>query len=144
MKIKHDKEWYYRAYILAYIVGMFLCIVPTLVAGVVGLPLIANKDATSTLSGVFVVVIITAAFPLYKAFIKLLKSPSVAVICWILFALLVLVGYMNAETLHGLTIVFLWAAIGNTLGVFSFKLSAIWEEKWKYCGEVFIRGGDKP
>lgn len=143
MNIRHDKEWYYRAYIIAYIVGMILCIVPTLAAGISELPLIANKDATSTLSGVFVVVLIAAAFPLYKAFIKLLKSPSIAVICWILFALLALVGKMTAETLHGLTIVFLWAAIGNTLGVLAFRLSAMWKEKWKYCGEVFLRGGDK-
>ncbi len=137
-KIKHSKEWYYWAYMIAYWVGMGFCIVPTLVAAGVELPIIVVKEAESTLSGVFIVAIVAAALPLYKALIKLLKSPSAAVICWILFGLMFLVNRMQPQTIHGLTVVFMWAAIGNTLGVICFKLSALWKELWRDCGQVEI------
>ena len=65
-KIKHSKEWYYNARLIAYWVGMAFCVVPTLIAGILKLPVIVVKDANSTLSGVFVVVVVCAALPLYK------------------------------------------------------------------------------
>lgn len=138
MKIRHSKEWYYRARIIAYWSGMALCVVPTLIAGILKLPVIVVKEAESTLSGVFVVAVICAALPLYKGLMKLLKSPSAAVICWILFALMFLADNMQPQTIHGLTVVFLTAAIGNTSGALCFKLSKEFEKLWEGCGQVEV------
>ncbi len=137
-KIKHSKEWYYNARLIAYWVGMVFCIVPTLIAGLVKLPLIATHDADSTLSGVFIVVLVCAALPLYKALIKVMKSPNAAVICWVLFGLIALVNSMEKGTIEGLTFVFAFAAIGNTLGAVCFKLSKEFEELWRHCGQVEV------
>jgi len=137
-KIKHSKEWYYNARIIAYCVGMVFCIVPTFIAGIVKLPLIATYDTESTLSGVFIVVLICAALPLYKALIKVVKSPNAAVICWVLFALMALVNSMEKSTIEGLTFVFAFAAVGNTFGAIAFKLSKEFEELWRYCGKVEV------
>lgn len=145
-KIKHSKEWYYNARLIAYWVGMAFCIVPTLIAGLVKLPLIATHDADSTLSGVFIVVLVCAALPLYKALIKVMKSPNAAVICWVMFGLMALVNSMEKNTIEGLTFVFAFAAIGNTLGAVCFKLSKEFEELWRHCGQVEVTnlsGGDK-
>ena len=57
-KIKHSKEWYYNARLIAYWVGMAFCVVPTLIAGLWKLRVIVVKDANSTLSGMFVVVMV--------------------------------------------------------------------------------------
>ena len=133
-KIKHSKEWYYNARLIAYWVGMAFCVVPTLIAGILKLPVIVVKDANSTLSGVFVVVVVCAALPLYKALIKVMKSPNAAVICWVLFGLMALVNSMEKSTIEGLTVVFAFAAVGNTLGAVCFKRSKEFEELWRHCG----------
>lgn len=137
-KIKHSKEWYYNARLIAYWVGMAFCVVPTLIAGILKLPVIVVKDANSTLSGVFVVVVVCAALPLYKALIKVMKSPNAAVICWVLFGLMALVNSMEKTTIEGLTVVFAFASIGNTLGAICFKLSKEFEELWRHCGQVEV------
>ena len=102
------------------------------------LPVIVVKDADSTLSGVFVVVVVCAALPLYKALIKVMKSPNAAVICWVLFGLMALVNSMEKTTIEGLTFVFAFAAIGNTLGAVCFKVSKEFEELWRHCGQVEV------
>lgn len=137
-KIKRSKEWYYNARLIAYWVGMAFCVVPTLIAGILKLPVIVVKDANSTLSGVFVVVVVCAALPLYKALIKVMKSPNAAVICWVLFGLMALVNSMEKSTIEGLTVVFAFAAVGNTLGAVCFKLSKEFEELWRHCGQVEV------
>ena len=137
-KIKHSKEWYYNARLIAYWVGMAFCVVPTLIAGILKLPVIVVKDADSTLSGVFVVVVVCAALPLYKALIKVMKSPNAAVICWVLFGLMALVNSMEKTTIEGLTVVFAFASIGNTLGAVCFKVSKEFEELWRHCGQVEV------
>ena len=64
MKITRDKEWYFKWHITAYWVGMVLCIVPTIFAGLLEFPVVATKDAESTLSGTFIIVLVAAALPL--------------------------------------------------------------------------------
>ena len=137
-KIKHSKEWYYNARLIAYWVGMAFCVVPTLIAGILKLPVIVVKDANSTLSGVFVVVVVCAALPLYKALIKVMKSPNAAVICWVLFGLMALVNSMEKSSIEGLTVGFAFAAVRNTLGAVCFKLSKEFEELWRHCGQVEV------
>ena len=109
-KIKHSKEWYYNARLIAYWVGMAFCVVPTLIAGILKLPVIVVKDA----------------------------SPNAAVICWVLFGLMALVNSMEKSTIEGLTVVFAFAAVGNTLGAVCFKLSKEFEELWRHCGQVEV------
>ena len=141
MKIKHSKEWYFKAKFVLCWAAMALCILPSLIAAIVKLPnIVVTKNAESTLSGVFAAAIICAALPLYKAIIKLVKSPNAAVICWVLFALMSLVNSMTAETIRALTFVFAVAAVGNTLGAILFKISKDFDELWKYCGQVQITG----
>ncbi len=145
MKIKHNKEWYFKAKFVLYWGALAVCILPPLIAAIVKLPnIVVEKNAESTLSGVFVAAIICAALPLYKAVIKLVKSPNAAVICWILFALMSLINSMTAETIAALTVVFCVAAIGNTVGAVMFKISKEYAELWKYCGQVQVlqEGGD--
>lgn len=137
-KVRHNKEWYYWAKIIAYGVGLMFCIAPTLIAGIIKLPLITKTTAESTLSGVFIICLICAALPLYKALLKIIKTPNAAVICWILFALMLFIDMMSKETINGLKTVFMIAAIGNTLGAICFKISAEFAEIWKYCGQVNI------
>lgn len=59
-------------------------------------------------------------------------------ICWVLFALMALVNSMEKSTIEGLTFVFAFAAVGNTLGAIAFKLSKEFEELWRYCGQVEV------
>ena len=139
--MKKTKQWYYKAYLIAYIVGIVLCTVPTFICALIKLPVIASKDTTSTLSGVFAVGLIVGIMPLYKALVSLLKSPSTAILCWILWGFLMLLTSMQTETVLGLRDVLLWAAVGNTLGVIAFRLSKSWKELWQHCGEVTVNNG---
>ena len=142
MKITRDKEWYFKWHITAYWVGMVLCIVPTIFAGLLEFPVIATKEAESTLSGTFIIVLVAAALPLYKWVKTVLKSPSIALLLWIGSGILYLILSMPMQTVKGLFIVFLTAAIGNTIAIVFFKLSDIWKEKWRFCGEIKIKGGN--
>ena len=67
-----------------------------------------------------------------------MKSPNAAVICWVLFGLMALVNSMEKTTIEGLTFVFAFAAIGNTLGAVCFKVSKEFEELWRHCGQVEV------
>ena len=72
----------------------------------------------------------------------MLKSPSIALLLWIGSGILYLILSMPMQTVKGLFIVFLTAAIGNTIAIVFFKLSDIWKEKWRFCGEIKIKGGN--
>ena len=85
--------------------------------------------------------IICAAVPIYKSLIKLIKSPNAAVFCWILFGLIALVDTMSPQTISALKVVFAFAAIGNTIGAICFKLSSMFDDLWKNCGQVDIVSG---
>lgn len=139
-KIRHSKEWYYKARFVAYGLGIVFCVLPTLIAAMYELPVIVDKSAESTLSGVFIAALVVAALPLYKALLRLLKNPSAAMICWLFFILMFFAEKMSEQTEHGLMLVFLWAAIGNTLGVICFNLSKEFEKLWQHCGQVEIVG----
>ncbi len=146
-KIRHSKEWYYKARFVAYGLGIVFCVLPTLIAAMYELPVIVDKSAESTLSGVFIAALVVAALPLYKALVRLLKSPNAAVFCWLLFALMFFAEKMSEQTERGLMLVFWWAAIGNTLGVICFYLSKEFDKLWQGCGEVTVKnlngGGEK-
>ena len=141
MKITKSKEWYYWAYILTAVAAWVFCVVPTVITGLVKLPVIATKNAESTLTGSFTLVLVCAAYPLFKGLIKLFKSPSAPMIMWILFAVAFLLYKISQETLKAMVLIFFVAAIGNTIGAFLFFLSRSFEKKWKFCGEIQLKGG---
>lgn len=139
--IKHEKEWYYKARVISWWVGLIFCVVPTLVVALLKLPVIASDNADSTLSGVFTVALVCAALPLYKALLRLIKTPNAAVICFILAFFVSLINGMEPGTRDGLELVLWVAAIGNTIGAICFHFAKEFEELWRYCGQVTLTGG---
>lgn len=141
MKITKSKEWYYRASIATAILAWIFCIVPTLIAGIIKLPIIATKSAENTLTGSFTIVLICCAYPLFKGLLKMLKSPSAWLILWIVTGITFLLYNISHETLGAMLIVFFVAALGNSIGAILFFLSRVFNEKYKFCGQVQIVGG---
>lgn len=135
-KITKSKAWYWRAYLLTVALAWVVCIIPTLIAGVLKLPVIATKNAETTLTGSFTVVLIACVYPLYKGLVKLLKSPSAPVIMWILFGVTYLLYKISHETLGAMVVVFLVAAIANTIGAGLFLLAKVFKTKWAFYGQV--------
>ena len=135
-KITKSKAWYWRAYIITGAVAWAFCIIPTLIAGILKLPVIATKNAETTLTGSFTVVLIAGIYPLYKGLIKLLKSPSAPVIMWILFGVTYLLYKISHETLKAMLVIFFVAAVGNTIGAGLFLLAKVFKAKWIFYDKV--------
>lgn len=132
MKITKSKEWYYWASKIVWLTAWFFCIVPTVITGIIKLPLFATKEASTTLTGSFMLVLVCAAYPLIKGILTLLKSPSAWFILWLLFGVTFMLYNIERTTLEAMVIVFLVAAIGNTIGAILFWLSKQFLEKWKF------------
>ena len=137
-KITKSKGWYWRAYLIAVALAWVMCIIPTLIAGLLKLPMIATKNAEKTLTGSFTVVLVVCAYPLYKGLVKLIKSPSAPVIMWILFGFTFLLHKVSQETLGAMVVVFAVAAISNTIGAALFLLAKMYKTKWQYYGQVYV------
>lgn len=135
-KITKSKAWYWRAYLLTAALAWACCIIPTLVAGILKLPVIATKNAETTLTGSFTIVLIACIYPLYKGLIKLLKSPSAPVIMWILFGVTYLLYQISHTTLKAMVLIFFIAAVGNTIGAGLFLLAKAFKTKWEFYGQV--------
>lgn len=135
-KITKSKAWYWRAYIITCALAWGFCIIPTLIAGVLKLPIIATKNAESTLTGSFTIVVIACIYPLYKGVMCLIKSPSAPVIMWIIFAVTFLLYKISHETLGAMVLIFFVAAVGNTIGAALFLLAKTFKTKWAFYGQV--------
>lgn len=135
-KITKSKAWYWRAYIITAALAWAFCVIPTLIAGVLKLPVIATKDAETTLTGSFTVVLIACIYPLYKGLVKLLKSPSAPVIMWILFGVTYLLYKIPQKTLGAMVLIFFVSAVGNTIGAGLFLLARLFKTKWAFYGQV--------
>lgn len=112
------------------------CIIPTLIAGVIKLPEIATKNAETTLTGSFTVVLIACVYPLYKGLIKLLESPSAPVIMWIVFGVTYLLYNISHTTLKAMVVIFFVAAVANTIGAGLFLLAKTFKTKWAFYGQA--------
>ena len=141
MKITKSKHWYWRAFLITSALAWIMCIVPTVVAGIIKLPAITTKSETETLTGAFTLVLICAAYPLLKGLLKLLKSPSAWLILWLLTGVTFLLWKVTHETIGAMLAVLLTAAIGNSIGAILFLIAKTYKEKWKFCGEVSVVGG---
>lgn len=135
-RITKSKAWYWRAYILTAALAWVLCIIPTFIAGLLKLPVIATKNAETTLTGSFTICLIACIYPLYKGLIKLVKSPSAPVVMWILFGVTFLLYKISQETLAAMVVIFLVAAVSNTLGSLLFLVAKTFKTKWMYYGQV--------
>ena len=135
-KITKSKSWYWRAYLLTLAFAWAFCIIPTLIAGYIKLPVIATKNAETTLTGSFTVVLIACVYPLYKGLIKLLKSPSAPVIMWIVFGVTYLLYNISHTTLKAMVVIFFVAAVANTIGAGLFWLAKLFKTKWAFYGQA--------
>ena len=135
MKITKSKEWYYRAYIIVWVLAWVFCVVPTVIVGAIKLPMFATKDSATTLTGSFMLVLVCAAYPILKGLLKLLKSPSAWFILWILFAVAFLLYNIEHDTLGAMVLVFFVAALGNTIGAVLFRVSKGFKEKWAFMSD---------
>ena len=138
MKINKSKQWYWNAYLITTALAWGFCIIPTFITGFLNLPVIATKNAETTLSGSFTLVLVMCIYPLYKGIIKLFKTPSAPIIMWILYGFTLLLYKISRETLGAMLNIFLVAAIGNTIGAILFLLAKGFKTKWAFCGQVQI------
>lgn len=129
---------YYKKYMICKVLGYILCVLPTLIAGLTVLPLVANRDAEQTLSALFIICLIITALPLYKWVRKQLKKESISVFLWVITALLWAVKTVPDKSVNGLFIVALTGAIGNTVGAIMFFISEKVKEKGILCGEIKV------
>ena len=132
MKVTKSKEWYYWASKIAWITALMLCVIPTVITGAIKLPLFVTNDASTTLTGSFILVLVCAAYPIIKGLLQLLKSPSAWLILWLLFGVTFLLYNIEHATMGAIVVVLLVAAIGNTMGAILFAISKAWLEKWKF------------
>ena len=135
MKITKSKEWYYWAYIVTLGAAWIFCVAPTVITGIIKLPLFATKEASTTLTGSFTLVLVCAAYPLLKGLLKMLKSPSAWFILWLLFVVAFLLYNIEHATLGAVTLVLFVAAVGNTIGAVLFWLSKMFKEKWMFLND---------
>ena len=73
--------------ICLHIIGLLLCILPPALATASYFPLWINRGAESTIAGGGVLILVLCAAPLWKAVLRLLRSPSSHVIWLLLFGL---------------------------------------------------------
>ena len=143
MTVRHSKKFYFWAKIIAKAIGFVLAFVPAFIAAVTMFPTIVVKETTSTISGVTIMASLFAIIPLASVFIRLIKTPSASLI--ITFFLIVMAAIFTAmynateSTRYGLMVVSLTAAISNVIATICFKLSSVWDELFKHCGEVYIK-----
>lgn len=136
MKITKDKAWYQKAYYVARVLAWVFCILPTLIAGLAFVPVIATKNAETTLTGSFTVVLVCCIYPLYKGVVKLIKSPSAPLIMWVLFFCCLLLYKLASTTLAAMCVIFFVAALGNTIGAVLFYLAKKFKEKFLFLSNI--------
>lgn len=83
-------------------------------------PIWVNRDATSTMSGLTLVLVALACIPFYRQIREYFKSPSAPVLWFILFLAFTLLESIASE----IKIVCFWGAIANVLGSAIYKLAS--------------------
>ena len=145
MTIRHSKQWYFWAKIIAKVVAVIMCFAPALIATVIMFPDIVVRKAESTLSGVFLAVSLIAMLPLMFVLWKQIKTPSATMVCTLMLIILSVVFslmyYAEQSTRLGLMVVSITASAGNIISTIAFKLAHIWDDLFKHCGEVYINNG---
>lgn len=138
MTVTKSKQWYYWASKVAWITAWMFCVIPTVIVGAIKLPLFATTNASTTLTGSFMLVLVCAAYPILKGLLKVLKSPSAWFILWVLFAVTFLIYSIERKTLEAMVLILFIAAIGNSIGALLFALSKSWAVKWKFMDNTEV------
>lgn len=138
MKITRSKEWYAKARIATRVCAWLCCVIPTALIALLKIPSIFTEQPTQTLTGSGIIVIACLAYPIMKGFLMIFKNPSAWLIMWVLAITSLALYNLSRETLNALVWVFFAAAIGNSAGAILFKLSEIYTEKWKFCGQIQV------
>ena len=142
MIVKHSKKWYFWAKIIAKVAGFFFAFVPAFLAAIIMFPTIVVKETASTVSGVMTMASMFAIVPLVAVFIKNIKTPSASLVTTFLLivvsAVFTAVYYAENSTRFGLMVVSITAAVSNVISTVLFKLSSVWDDLFKHCGEIYI------
>lgn len=140
--IRHNKQWYFWAKIIAKVLGIVLAFVPAFISAIIMFPKIVVKETSSTISGVFILASLFAIIPMISVFMKALKTPStplvITIFLVVIAAIFTAVYFAKESTRYGLMVVSLTAAISNIVATVLFKLSSVWDELFKHCGEVYV------
>ena len=143
MTIKHSKKWYFWAKIIAKAMGILLSFAPALIATVSLFPSLVTTNSNSTISGLFMLGVLLGGIPLLSALIKAFKTPSSMFVITTFLTLLAVIFtcmyFAQESTRYGLMIVSICASGGNIVATALFKLSQIYDELWKHCGEVYVK-----
>ena len=145
MTFRHSKNWYFLAKIIAKVLAVILCFLPALIATLEMFPEIVVKKPESTISGLFLSVLLISIFPLIFVLYKQVKTPSATILCTFMLIVLAVVFslmyYAEESTRLGLMVVSITAAVSNVISTVLFKLSAMWDELFRHCGEVYVNDG---
>lgn len=142
MKIKHSKSWYFWMSKAVWAVACLACFVPTAIAGYLKLPAIVTTRAETTLTVSAILVLACCAYPILKIVFHLLKSPSAWFVLLVIAGITTAVYFVPKTTIFALVVVFWVAAAGNIVGAILFKVSDVLKERWKYCGQIELMGGN--
>lgn len=106
-------------YLILYVLGLAICIVPPAVAVLLNFPIWIQKSSAATLSGLSLILLVLSCIPFYKAILAYIKSASSPVMWLILFVFCFLFG----SIVHEMTIISFVGVISNTVGAVIFKIS---------------------
>lgn len=143
MKIKHSKQWYFTAKIITKIAGIIFSFLPAVIATLILFPSLVKNDSDSTISGLFMLGVLLGGIPLLSALVKAFKTPSSMFVITTFLTLLAVVFtcmyFAQESTRYGLMVVSICASSGNIVATALFKLSAVYDELFKHCGEVYVK-----
>lgn len=104
--------------ICLHIIGLLLCILPPALATASYFPLWINRGAESTIAGGGVLILVLCAAPLWKAVLRLLRSPSSHVMWLLLFGLFLFLSRIAEQ----MVVISFFGLVGNLLGAICFYI----------------------
>lgn len=113
-----------RGFIL-YLLGLAVCTVPVLCTAIAYFPEWVERSDGSAISGFFLLILILAAAPIFKALKMIFHSPA-SYVMWLLAFLL----FFSLEKIaHEMTVISLVGFVSNLVGALLFKIAASGKEK---------------
>ena len=111
--------------LILYLLGLVVCTVPVFCAALAYFPEWIERSDGSAISGFFLLVLILAATPIFKALRMIFHSPS-AYVMWLVAFLL----FFSLEKIaHEMTVISLVGFISNLGGAVLFRIAASGKDK---------------
>lgn len=139
---KHSKRWYFWASFIVKLLGIFLSVVPALIACLIEFPLLVSNDSDSTLSGLAVAVMLIALVPVLRVVLNALKNNTKllpALVLTVISLIMIFMVSCASDTRVGLMSVAITGAIGNWLAMICWKIYDVWYDLYMHCGEVYVQ-----